>query len=233
MKALRNTEPEKFGYMPVPENANPWLLPCAEISGSKLGLYEYNRSGVLSCQMTGVSIEVSPSEVCTLVTSLLWLCKWELLPALQAVCALLLTCLSGIYKTTEREVRPGIILKPWFTNSNIIKELLESLVHWSVVNLKYIYISFSILLRVTLKWHLWRVFLQTNAFFLPCQVRMWLLSLWGWRLQGALAQKFNLLVFELGFLKESRVVFPRGTQKNVCTLSVWNKSESRLGLSTE
>lgn len=66
MKALHNTVPEKFGCMPVPENANPRILPCAEISGSKIALYEYDRSGVVSCQKTSISIKVSPVKSASL-----------------------------------------------------------------------------------------------------------------------------------------------------------------------
>lgn len=77
MEVLHNIVPEKCGYMPVPENANPRILPCAEISGSKVAPYEYDRSGVVSCQKTSSSIKVSPSEVCILVTSLLYDCANE------------------------------------------------------------------------------------------------------------------------------------------------------------
>jgi len=48
MKAVPKIVPEIFGYIPVQENANPWALPFAEMSGSKIALYEYNRSGVVS-----------------------------------------------------------------------------------------------------------------------------------------------------------------------------------------
>lgn len=59
MKGVLTTVPGTFGYMPVQENANPIVFPCAEMSASKIALYVYNRSGVVSCQKTSICINLS------------------------------------------------------------------------------------------------------------------------------------------------------------------------------